>query len=249
VADPEHFEALPGRGVKAEIAGKTVHLGTRKLMAEIGIEINETESAITSLEDEGKTAMLMAVDNKLEAILAVADTLKEHSKEAVAAIQQMGIDVYMITGDNERTARAIAREVGITNVLAEVLPEKKAEEVEKLKKQGKVVAMVGDGINDAPALATADIGIAMGTGTDVAIEAADITLMRGDLRTIPTAIKLSRKTMNKIKQNLFWAFIYNTIGIPFAALGMLNPVIAGGAMAFSSVSVVTNSLSLKRFTA
>jgi Cu+-exporting ATPase len=249
VADPEHFEALPGRGVKAEIAGKTVHLGTRKLMAEIGIEINETESAITSLEDKGKTAMLMAVDNKLEAILAVADTLKEHSKEAVAAIQQMGIDVYMITGDNERTARAIAREVGITNVLAEVLPEKKAEEVEKLKKQGKVVAMVGDGINDAPALATADIGMAMGTGTDVAIEAADITLMRGDLRTIPTAIKLSRKTMNKIKQNLFWAFIYNTIGIPFAALGMLNPVIAGGAMAFSSVSVVTNSLSLKRFTA
>jgi Cu+-exporting ATPase len=248
VADPEHFEALPGRGVKAEIAGKTVHLGTRKLMAEIGIEINETESAITSLEDKGKTAMLMAVDNKLEAILAVADTLKEHSKEAVAAIQQMGIDVYMITGDNERTARAIAREVGITNVLAEVLPEKKAEEVEKLKKQGKVVAMVGDGINDAPALATADIGMAMGTGTDVAIEAADITLMRGDLRTIPTAIKLSRKTMNKIKQNLFWAFIYNTIGIPFAALGMLNPVIAGGAMAFSSVSVVTNSLSLKRFT-
>lgn len=249
IPDPERFEALPGRGVRAQIGGRAVYLGTRKLMTEIGINTTQAESTISGLEDEGKTAMLMAIDDTLEAILAVADTLKENSKEAVAAMQQMGIDVYMITGDNERTAKAIAREVGITNVLAEVLPEKKAEEVEKLKKQGKMVAMVGDGINDAPALATADIGMAMGTGTDVAMEAADITLMRGDLRTIPTAIKLSRKTMSKIKQNLFWAFIYNTIGIPFAALGMLNPIIAGGAMAFSSVSVVTNSLSLKRFRA
>ena len=249
IPDPERFEALPGKGVKAEIDGRVVYLGTRKLMSDIGVNTIETESIISGLEDEGKTAMLMAIDDTLEAILAVADTLKESSKEAVAAMQQMGIDVYMITGDNERTAKAIAREVGIANVLAEVLPEKKAEEVDKLKKQGKIVAMVGDGINDAPALATADIGMAMGTGTDVAMEAADITLMRGDLRTIPTAIKLSRKTMSKIKQNLFWAFIYNTIGIPFAALGMLNPIIAGGAMAFSSVSVVTNSLSLKRFRA
>lgn len=247
IPEPGGFEALPGRGVKAEIDGKMVHLGTRKLISEIGAEIGSIESLMTRLESEGKTAALLAVDSRVEAILAVADTLKEHSREAVAALQKMGIEVYLITGDNQRTADAIAREAGITNVLAEVLPNRKAEEVEKLKKQGKVVAMVGDGINDAPALATADIGMAMGTGTDVAIEAADITLMSGDLRSVPTTIRLSRKTMKKIRQNLFWAFIYNTIGIPIAALGMLNPIIAGGAMAFSSVSVVTNSLSLKRF--
>lgn len=245
--DPDQFEAIPGRGVMAVIGSRVVYIGTRKLMTEKGIDIGNTEATVSRLEDEGKTAMLMAVNNVMEAIIAVADTLKENSKEAIEDLQKMGIAVYMITGDNKRTANAIAKQVGITNVLAEVLPENKAEEVEKLKKQGKIVAMVGDGINDAPALATADIGMAIGTGTDVAIEAADITLMRGDLRTIPTAIRLSRKTMNKIKQNLFWAFIYNVIGIPFAAFGMLNPIIAGGAMAFSSVSVVTNSLSLKRF--
>ena len=247
IPDPDKFEAIPGRGVMAEFNGKTIHIGTRKLMHDIGIDTGNVEATIAKLEDEGKTAMLMAVDNSLEAVVAVADTLKENSKEAIEALLKMGIEVYMITGDNHRTANAIARQVGITNVLAEVLPENKAEEVEKLKAQGKVVAMVGDGINDAPALATADIGMAMGTGTDVAIEAADITLMRGDLRTIPTAIRLSRQTMRKIKQNLFWAFFYNVIGIPFAAMGFLNPMIAGGAMAFSSVSVVTNSLSLKRF--
>jgi Cu+-exporting ATPase len=216
-------------------------------MTEQGIDISQTEATIVELEDDGKTAMLVAVNNQIEAIVAVADTVKEHSKEAIEDLQKMGIDVYMITGDNKRTANAIAKLVGITNVLAEVLPENKAEEVEKLKKQGKIVGMVGDGINDAPALATADIGMAIGTGTDVAIEAADITLMRGDLRSIPIAIKLSRRTMRKIKQNLFWAFIYNIIGIPFAAFGLLSPIIAGGAMAFSSVSVVTNSLSLKRY--
>ncbi len=245
--DPDDFEAIPGRGVRAVIGDQEIYLGTRKLLKEKGIGIESIENTIAGLEDEGKTAMLMAVNNRAEAILAVADTVKENSKEAIEELQKMGIDVYMLTGDNKRTANAIAKQVGITNVLAEVLPENKAEEVEKLKKQGWIVGMVGDGINDAPALATADIGMAIGTGTDVAIEAADITLMRGDLRSIPTAIRLSKKTMKKIKQNLFWAFIYNIIGIPFAALGLLSPIIAGGAMAFSSVSVVTNSLSLKRF--
>jgi len=249
IPDPEEFQAIPGRGVMAVADGKEIYIGTRKLMNDKGIETGNIEAVIANLEDEGKTAMLMAADAKLQAIIAVADTLKEHSKQAIQQLRDMGIEVYMITGDNKRTAAAIAKQAGITNVLAEVLPENKAAEVEKLKKSGFIVAMVGDGINDAPALATADIGMAVGTGTDIAIEAADITLMRGDLRTIPLAIKLSKKTMKKIKQNLFWAFIYNVIGIPFAAMGLLNPVIAGGAMAFSSVSVVANSLSLKRVSA
>lgn len=247
IPDPDKFEAVPGKGIIASINGKNVSIGTRKLMLQNNIDIISVEQKLINLETEGKTAMLLSVDNKLEGIIAVADTLKESSKEAIEELQKMGIEVFMITGDNKTTAKAIASQVNIQNVLAEVLPENKADEVEKLKAQGKIVGMVGDGINDAPALATADIGMAIGTGTDVAIEAADITLMRGDLRSIVTAIKLSRKTMIKIKQNLFWAFIYNIIGIPFAALGMLSPIIAGAAMAFSSVSVVTNSLSLKRF--
>lgn len=247
VQGPDSFEAIPGKGVKAVLDEQVIHLGTRKLMLENDIKVDKVEPTISAMEDQGKTAMLMAVNGKLEAIIAVADTVKETSLHAIKDLQQMGIEVYMITGDNRRTAEAIARQVGIGQVLAEVLPENKAEEVEKLKAAGKTVAMVGDGINDAPALATAHIGMAMGTGTDIAMEAADITLMRGDLRTIPASIRLSRQTIRKIKQNLFWAFIYNIIGIPFAALGMLNPIIAGGAMAFSSVSVVTNSLSLKRF--
>ncbi len=247
LSDPDRFEAIPGRGIKSVIGNNEIYIGTRKLMAQIGLDTTDIEATIAKLEDEGKTAMIMSVNNKIEAIIAVADTVKEHSKEAIEELQKMGIEVYMITGDNKRTADAIAKQVGIKNVLAEVLPENKAEEVEKLKRQGKVVGMVGDGINDAPALATADIGMAIGTGTDVAIEAADITLMRGDLRSIPTAIRLSKKTMSKIKQNLFWAFIYNIVAIPFASLGYLSPVLAGCAMAFSSVSVVTNSLSLKRF--
>ena len=247
IPDPDEFEAIPGMGIKAVVGDKEIYIGTRKLLKEKGINTQDIENIISALEDDGKTAMLMSVNNEAEAIIAVADTVKESSEGAIEELIKMGIEVYMITGDNRRTADAIAKQVGIANVLAEVLPENKAEEVEKLKKRGRIVGMVGDGINDAPALATADIGLAIGTGTDVAIAAADITLMSGDLRTIPTAIKLSRKTMQKIKQNLFWAFIYNIIGIPFAAFGLLSPIIAGGAMAFSSVSVVTNSLSLKRF--
>lgn len=244
--DPESFEAIPGRGVEAAVGGKSVLIGTRRLMSERGVDCSGAEKAMEELERDGKTAMLMAVDGRSETLFAVADTIKETSADAIRDLQKMGVEVYMITGDNRRTAEAIARKAGVANVLAEVLPENKAQEVEKLKQAGKKVAMVGDGINDAPALATADIGMAVGTGTDVAIEAADITLLRGDLRTVPAAVRLSRQTMRKIKQNLFWAFFYNSVGIPFAALGFLNPMIAGAAMAFSSVSVVTNSLSLKR---
>ena len=247
IPDSEEFKTIPGKGIRAVINSSVIYIGTRKLMIENNINISENENSIKRLEDEGKTAMLMAVDGNAEAVIAVADTIKENSKEAIEELQKMGIDVYMITGDNKTTANAIANQVGITNVLAEVLPQNKAEEVKRLKSSGEIVGMVGDGINDAPALAAADVGMAIGTGTDVAIEAADITLIRGDLRAIPVAIRLSKKTMMKIRQNLFWAFIYNIIGIPFAALGLLNPVIAGGAMAFSSVSVVTNSLRLKKF--
>lgn len=247
IPDPDEFQAIPGRGVRASFHGQTILAGTRKMMEEQGIDIQSVEPSICQLEEEGKTAMLIAIDNKLEAIIAVSDTLKENSHEAIQRLQNMGIEVYMLTGDNQRTANAIARQVGITNVIAEVLPENKAQEVEKLKKLKKIVAMVGDGINDAPALVTADVGMAIGTGTDIAIEAADIALMRGDLRSIPDAILLSRQTMKKIKQNLFWAFIYNIVGIPFAAFGFLSPIIAGAAMSLSSVSVVSNSLSLKRF--
>ena len=248
IPDAGSFSAIPGRGVEAEINGKKVIIGTRKLMNEKNIVIEKIEEQMSRLEGQGKTAMLMALDGSIAAIFAVADTVKENSLEAIRELRQMGIDVIMITGDNKRTAQAIAEQVGIKHVLAEVLPEDKANEVEKLKAQGKKVAMVGDGINDAPALATADVGIAIGTGTDVAMEAADITLIRGDLRGIAASIALSRATMRNIKQNLFWALFYNTLGIPIAAAGLLNPVIAGGAMAFSSVSVVSNALRLKHWT-
>ncbi|SMD01670.1 heavy metal translocating P-type ATPase [Sporomusa malonica] len=245
--DPESFTAIPGYGVEVTIEGKRVLVGTRKLMLKNNIEFESAVTQIEQLELQGKTVMLFALENKLSGLFAVADTVKEHSAQAVAELKKMGIEVWMITGDNTRTAQAIAQTVGITSVMAEVLPEHKAEKVEALKKEGKVVAMVGDGINDAPALATADVGFAIGTGTDVAIEAADITLMRGDLTGIVAAIRLSKATMRNIKQNLFWALIYNSLGIPVAAAGFLSPVLAGAAMAFSSVSVVTNALRLKRF--
>jgi len=247
LSDPEEFIAIPGKGLKATLEGKVVLIGNRKLMTDNDISIEDGEDILLHMEEEGKTAMLMGIEGKISGIIAVADQIKDTSKKAIEDLQKMGLDVYMITGDNERTARAIAKDVGITNVLAEVLPENKAEVVAKIKSEGKHVGMVGDGINDAPALAEADVGFAIGTGTDVAMEAADITLMRGDLQGVVTAIRLSHRTMRTIIQNLFWAFFYNSIGIPFAVLGFLDPMIAGAAMAFSSVSVVSNSLRLKRF--
>jgi len=245
--DPEDFKNYPGQGVTGKSAHLALVIGNRSFLQSQAIDTAEAEDRARQLEEAGKTAMYLAIDGKLAGLVAVADTIKENAFSAIQALIDMGLEAYMISGDNQHTARAIARQVGIEKVLAEVLPERKAEEIEKIKQSGKIVAMVGDGINDAPALATADIGIAIGSGTDVAMETAGIVLMSGDLRGISAAIKLSRQTMRIIKQNLFWAFFYNSIGIPFAALGFLSPVIAGAAMAFSSVSVVSNSLRLRRF--
>ncbi|MFD0716873.1 heavy metal translocating P-type ATPase [Paenibacillus sp. GCM10027626] len=242
----ESFEAIPGFGIKAVVEGRELLVGTRRLMEKYEVNAKAAYEPMSRLEEAGKTAMLVAIDNRYAGMVAVADTIKETSKAAVSRLKEMGIQVIMITGDNERTAKAIAAQVGIDHVRAEVLPEGKAEEVKKLQAKGKKVAMVGDGINDAPALATADIGMAIGTGTDVAMEAADVTLMRGDLSSIPDAIYMSRKTMTNIKQNLFWALGYNTLGIPIAAIGLLAPWVAGAAMALSSVSVVLNALRLQR---
>lgn len=247
LGDAEEFEAIPGKGIHAVVKGKSVLIGTKKLIQENKINLKDSGEILSSIQNEGKTAVLMAVNGVLIAVIALSDRVKDNSREVVSTLEKMGMQVYMLTGDNQRTALSVANKVGIKNVIAEVLPENKAQEIDKLKKQGKIVAMVGDGINDAPALATANIGFAIGTGTDIAIETGDIVLLRDDLMTLPTAIKLSRKTMRKIKQNLFWAFIYNLIGIPFAATGNLNPIIAAAAMTLSSISVLLNSLSLKRF--
>ena len=248
----KNFKAEPGFGVTAEILNVKYNFGNEKLIQKIGIELDKLrKDEISKLEEEGKTVMILASEKEILGIIAVADTIKDTSKEAVEKLQKMGIEVYMITGDNLRTANAIAKKVGIKNVFAHVLPEEKANYVKQLQKKGKV-AMVGDGINDAPALATADIGIAMGNGTDVAMESGKIVLMKNDLRDVSRAIKLSRITMSKIKQNMFWALAYNVIGIPIAAgilyyqTGwLLSPIIAGAAMALSSVSVISNSLLLK----
>jgi len=255
LAEPSAFKAVVGHGIEATVDGRAVLIGKRALLADRGIDTTALDAFASELATEGKTPMYAAIDGKPAGLIAVADRLKPESKAAIAQMQKMGLRVAMITGDNAKTAASVAKEVGIAPdmVFAEVLPGNKAEHVKKLQAQGFVVGMVGDGINDAPALAQADIGLAMGTGTDVAIEASDITLIRGDLRTIPQAIALSRATMRTIRQNLFWAFIYNVIGIPIAAGALypltgwlLSPIIASGAMAFSSVSVVLNSLRLRR---
>ncbi|MDM5225078.1 heavy metal translocating P-type ATPase [Cytobacillus sp. NJ13] len=242
----EHFEAIPGFGIESIVESKSLLIGTRRLMERNNIDVGNLLPKMENLEMQGKTAMLVAIDHQFAGVIAVADTIKETSQKAIERLKNMGLEVVMITGDNKQTAQAIANEVGIDHVIAEVLPEGKAEEVKKLQKAGKKVAMVGDGINDAPALATADIGMAIGTGTDVAMEAADITLIRGDLNSIADAIFMSKMTIRNIKQNLFWAFAYNTLGVPIAALGFLAPWLAGVAMAFSSVSVVLNALRLQR---
>ena len=265
LGEPQEFKAIPGHGVEATVEGRRVAVGNRKLMEKVGVDATAFERAAAALADEGKTPMFVAVDGRPAGIIGVADTLKEDSVEAVRALRRMGIEVVMMTGDNERTAKAIARQAGITHVLAEVLPEEKARQVEKLQAEGsphkerggrgaRLVGMVGDGINDAPALAQADVGFAIGTGTDVAIEAADVTLVGGSLRGVVTAIEVSRATLRNIKQNLFGAFIYNVLGIPVAAgalfplLGLLlSPIIAGAAMAASSITVVTNANRLRFF--
>jgi len=245
----EEFEAVTGRGVKAKIGlspQEFTLVGNRKLMEEENIDYKSLEDDVKRLEGEAKTAMLVAVNGKIAGAVAVADTLKPDSVQAIRELEMLGLRTTMLTGDNRRTAEAIARKVGISRVLAEVLPDQKVKEIQKLQENGETVAMVGDGINDAPALTAANVGIAIGTGTDIAIESADVTLVRGDLSSVVTAIKLSRKTFSKIKQNLFWAFFYNIIALPAAMLGLAHPVIAEIAMATSSVTVVTNANLLRR---
>ncbi|MBC7541208.1 MAG: copper-translocating P-type ATPase [Candidatus Sericytochromatia bacterium] len=246
LAEAVDFGAIAGGGIQAVVDGRTMRVGTRTLMADGGIDLAAVEPEAVRWENAGKTAMFIAIDGQLAGIIAVADTLKSHAAEAVAELQRQGLQVVMITGDNRRTAEAIAKQAGVATVVAEVLPRDKAEHVKRFQREGRIVAMVGDGINDAPALAQADVGIALGTGTDVAMEASDLTLISGDVRGVADAMALSRATLTNIKQNLFWAFFYNIIGIPVAAAGWLNPMLAAAAMGFSSIFVVTNSLRLRR---
>jgi len=245
IPDADTFEAVPGHGVKACLRGQTILFGNRKLMKDNSIDIEKVEDKITKLEEQGKTAMLLAVDGQIAGIVAAMDTPKDNAAEAIKQLKGMGLEVAMLTGDNERTAKAIAKQLGIDIVIANVLPWEKVNVIKKFQSEGKVVAMVGDGVNDAPALAQAHVGIAIGSGTDIAKETGGIVLIKDDLRDVARGIMLSKATMRKVKQNLFWAFIYNTISIPVAALGLLSPIIAAGAMAFSSLFVVSNSATLK----
>lgn len=247
IDSPRSFTALIGAGIKAEVEHRPVLIGTKRLFEQEKIAVDEFAEMINAMEGQGKTVLIIAVDGKLSGLISVADKIKEDAVDAINMIKKMGIEVWMITGDNQRTAASIAKEVGIEKIMAEVLPSQKAQKIALLKSQGHTVGMVGDGINDAPALAAADCGIAIGTGTDIAMETATVTLMQGKLTGIFYAINLSKTTMRIIKQNLFWALFYNVIGIPLAAIGLLSPMIAGMAMAFSSVSVVANSLRLKKF--
>jgi len=253
VPDPSAFEAVPGQGIRAKVDGHNVLLGNRALISSTAIKVEAAEESLRKLQGDGKTAMILAVDGKLAGIIAVADTLKDNSVSAVKALKKMGVKVVMLTGDNSRTAQAIGRQLGMDSVIAEVLPGEKAQKIKELQARGEIVSMVGDGINDAPALAQADVGIALGSGTDVAMEAGGIVLIKDDLRDVVASIQLSRKTMGKVKQNLFWAFAYNVALIPvaggilaFAGI-VLNPILAGAAMGFSSVTVVGNTLLLRRF--
>jgi len=245
IEDADSFEAIPGHGVKASFKKQDVLFGNRKLMKENSIHIEAVEEKLATLEEQGKTAMLLAIDRKAAGIIAVMDVPKDNAAEAIEQLKDTGLEVAMLTGDNERTAKAVAKQVGIDTVIANVLPWEKVNAIKKLQNEGKVVAMVGDGVNDAPALAQAQIGIAIGSGTDIAKETGGIVLIKDDLRDVARGIRLSKATMKKIKQNLFWAFVYNSVSIPVAAVGLLSPIIAAGAMAFSSLFVVSNSATLK----
>ncbi|MCK6582499.1 MAG: HAD-IC family P-type ATPase [Anaerolineales bacterium] len=254
VVEPESFNSIPGHGVEAKAEGMEILLGNRKLMRERNADFSRLMAHAEALEADGKTVMFVAVNGQPAGLIAVADTLKEYSVEAVKRLHELGLEVVMITGDNRRTAEAIARKVGIDQVLAEVLPQDKAEEVKKLQAQGKKVAMVGDGVNDAPALAQAEVGMAIGSGTDVAKETGDIILIKDDIRDVVVALEVAKATMRKVKQNLFWAFVYNTLGIPLGAglfypfvSVIISPELAGLLMAVSSVSVTLNTLLLKGF--
>jgi len=251
IQEPRNFKALFGKGIIAEINGKNILVGRKELMEENNLDVSNVQEIVGQLQEEGKTAMFVAEEGEFLGVIAVADTLKEETKTAIEQLHKMGFKTIMLTGDNQKTAKAIAKKIGIHEVIAEILPDEKVKVIKKLQKEGEVkVAMVGDGINDAPALTQADVGVAIGTGTDIAIEAGDITLVRGDLMALVNAIRLSKATFRTIRQNLFWAFIYNIVAIPVAAFGilatMIGPIIAAGAMAFSSISVVLNSLRVRK---